>query len=458
MKKSLEFKMITFLLLTLISFTAFASNGNMPEKMILTSKADDRCSKTGPDSMKTIENYSMYREFFKQKNYGEAMGYWRYIFKYAPGLRKQTYLDGASYYTMKVEEATTQSMVDKYLDTLFMVYDKRVECYGEEDYILGKKALDILNYKPGQFDLAKDAIEKSMKVSGMETPYYMITPYFQVLLNLKNTNKITPEYVFEKYQQAQAIADYQVKQKSKFAQDYVETMASVEEMLATIGGNIFDCSNLVPIYKQKYNEKPDDIENVKMVYAKLKNCSDDPFYMELIKKINKLEPNSYMTLMLANIHFKAKEYDLAIPLMEKAIELESDASKKAEYLFSLAEIKYVDKNYSGAREYARRAIQNNPNWGKPYILIGKLYAASGSLCGPGTGYESQKVLFPALDYFYKAKSVDNSTEVQKEANDLIGKYSYYLPEKQELFMMGINPGSSVFIGCWIQENSTVKVK
>ncbi len=124
----------------------------------------------------------------------------------------------------------------------------------------------------------------------------------------------------------------------------------------------------------------------------------------------------------------------------------------------MAEIRYSEKNFSQAREYAKRASQMNPNWGKPYILIGKLYASSGSLCGPGTGYESQKVLFPALDYFYKAKNVDISAENQKEATELIGKYSYYLPETQELFMMGINPGSPVFIGCWIQENSTVKVK
>jgi tetratricopeptide (TPR) repeat protein len=458
MKKFLKMKMILVFLISLLSLNVMANNGNLSNKMILTSKSDDRCSKIGPDSIKTIENYSMYREFFKQKNYDEAMGYWRYIYKYAPGLRKQTFLDGASFYTMQVENATTQAEVDKYLDTLFMIYDKRLECYGEEDYILNKKALDILNYKPGQFDLAKEALEKSMKLTDKETPYYMLMPYFQVLLNLKIQDKVKPEYIFDKYQYVQSIVDYQVAQKSQYKDDYVETMAAIEEMLATIGGNIFDCSNLLPIYKQKYEENPNDLENVKMVYVKLKNCSDDPFYMELIKKINTLEPNSFMTLMLANIHLRAKEYDLAIPLMEKAIALETDNSKKAEYLYSIAEIRYSEKNFSQSREYARRASQMNPNWGKPYILIGKLYASSGSLCGPGTGYESQKVLFPALDYFYKAKNVDNSAENQKEANDLIGKYSYYLPETQELFMMGISPGSSVFIGCWIQENSTVKVK
>ena len=38
------------------------------------------------------------------------------------------------------------------------------------------------------------------------------------------------------------------------------------------------------------------------------------------------------------------------------------------------------KNYVKARQAARNALVNNPNYGKAYILIGRLYAAGGS-CG-----------------------------------------------------------------------------
>ena len=117
----------------------------------------------------------------------------------------------------------------------------------------------------------------------------------------------------------------------------------------------------------------------------------------------------------------------------------------------------MGKDFPAARSYAKKAINLRSNWGKPYLLIGKLYASSGSLCGPGTGLESQRVIWPALDYFYKAKSVD--TTIEEEAQALINKYYAYLPEKGDIFMQwGKGPGDSYFVPCWIQESTTIRTK
>jgi len=98
-----------------------------------------------------------------------------------------------------------------------------------------------------------------------------------------------------------------------------------------------------------------------------------------------------------------------------------------------------------------------PNWGKPYLLIGKLYASSGKLCGPGTGFESQKVIWPALDYFNKAKQVDPS--LADDAQELINRYWAYLPTTEDIFMMsGIKNGDPFYVGCWIGENTTVRTR
>ena len=44
-------------------------------------------SKYGLDSVKTLENASIYSEFLKQKNYKEALPAWRYVFNNAPKFR-----------------------------------------------------------------------------------------------------------------------------------------------------------------------------------------------------------------------------------------------------------------------------------------------------------------------------------------------------------------------------------
>jgi len=54
----------------------------------------------------------------------------------------------------------------------------------------------------------------------------------------------------------------------------------------------------------------------------------------------------------------------------------------------IAKIHYAHtRKFSKARTAARQAMKHKSNWGAPLILIGKLYASSGPLCGPGTGFK-----------------------------------------------------------------------
>lgn len=92
--------------------------------------------------------------------------------------------------------------------------------------------------------------------------------------------------------------------------------------------------------------------------------------------------------------------------------------------------------------------------GEPYILIGRLYASSGPLCGPGRGWDSQIVVWPALDMWSKAKRIDPS--VAAEANKWIGRYRQYMPKKEDVFIRNLKVGASFRVGCWIQETTTIR--
>jgi len=88
------------------------------------------------------------------------------------------------------------------------------------------------------------------------------------------------------------------------------------------------------------------------------------------------------------------------------------------------------------------------------MLIGTLYASSGPLCGPGTGWDSQVVTWPAIDKWQKAKSVDPS--VAGEANKLIARYRQYMPAKGDIFQRSLTEGASFRVRCWIQETTTIR--
>ena len=88
------------------------------------------------------------------------------------------------------------------------------------------------------------------------------------------------------------------------------------------------------------------------------------------------------------------------------------------------------------------------------MLIGKLYASSGPLCGPGRGWDSQVVTWPAIDKFSYAKSIDPS--VAEEANKLIRDYRRYMPSKEDIFQRRLSKGDVFKVPCWIQEKTIVR--
>ena len=149
------------------------------------------------------------------------------------------------------------------------------------------------------------------------------------------------------------------------------------------------------------------------------------------------------------------DYRTAITKFDEFVEKTEDVEKQAKYLLLIAKIYYRDiKDYPSSRKYAYRAAGLKEGWGEPYMLVGKLYASSGPLCGPGRGWDSQVVTWPAIDKWQYAKSIDPS--VADEANTLIRQYRQYMPKKEDIFSRLIKQNSSFRVECWIQETTTVR--
>ncbi len=211
------------------------------------------------------------------------------------------------------------------------------------------------------------------------------------------------------------------------------------------------------IYMKKYNEKPNDLATVENVYNKTKGCADSAFNVTLLQKLNQLNPNYSYAIRLANIYMKSNKEAEAYTLYENAIKNEKDSSKIAGLYLLLANMKTDKNDFETARTLARTALQYEPNNARAYLLIGYLYASSGKLCGPGVGFQSQIVLWPAFDNFRKAVEYGDD-DVKKEASNLLATYKQYLPTITEVNAKKLKVGAPYTIKCWINEETTVQVK
>jgi tetratricopeptide (TPR) repeat protein len=143
-------------------------------------------------------------------------------------------------------------------------------------------------------------------------------------------------------------------------------------------------------------------------------------------------------------------------LFEEAAKMESDNTVKAEDYYAISVLLYDQKNYSKARQYCIKAIDFNPNYGLPYILIGHMYVATASGIYPDDPVLKKTVYYAAVDKFEKARQVDSS--VSDEASKWISTYRQHFPTSEEIFMHpDLNKRGNAFtVGGWIGERTIIR--
>jgi tetratricopeptide (TPR) repeat protein len=183
-------------------------------------------------------------------------------------------------------------------------------------------------------------------------------------------------------------------------------------------------------------------------------CADDPTFIEVTEKLFQTEPDEAKARVLAYAYIGNKNYSKAVTYFKAAADQTSENDKKAEYWLKVAELQQAQGDFESSRSSALKAASLKSGWGEPYLHIGDLYASSGSKCGSGTGFESQVVVWTAIDMYEKAKSVDGS--VASKANGKIANYSKYMPSKEECFFRGLKEGDSFKVACWINETTKIR--
>lgn len=409
------------------------------------------CDSLGLDTNKTLDDVSLYMEFYSHKNYVEALPYWRYVYRNAPGFHDAVYSNGIVIYKSIIDTMQNETMKALYIDTMFSIYDHRIVCFGKRGYNLGRKAYDMMKYTPGNVDMIRETLDTAVAEGGLETEYFLLEPFIKLNYRQLAKGEITVSELLDKYAVVAEIVEN--NSKGKYATYYQNEMDRVVSYLTDM--NVLNCTTLVPFYTNAYAKDPANQAIWKKAFSALGNCNScTDTIIEMFSKLYELEPSGNLALKLADCYINNGNADKGIQYMEDAILKIDDPEQKADLSYKIASIFTKLKKYSKARQYCYKALKYKPNWGDPYILIGNLYASSGKLCGSGTGWESQIIIWPAIDKWYKAKSVDPS--VAAEANKQIAKYSKYMPKFEEIFGRGYSLGDPFTVKCWIQESTTIR--
>ena len=321
-----------------------------------------------------------------------------------------------------------------------MIYDKRIALYGQEGTYLGSKAIMLNKYRPEKSTEVYDMLARTFEVAGNSTAFGVLKLYMVVALNRYNKEEISKEVMVNIYSSiSDALAEQLEKEtkedkKAKIA----DAATAVEELF--VNSSAADCKSIIDVFSPKFEADPTNVELAKKIVNLLRKgnsdeCKLSDLYMRAAIVMYENEKSSAAAHAIGQAYFKRGESGKAEQYYTEAISLEEDASKKADMYYELGLLYFSGmNNYQKARQAARNALAADPNCGKAYMLIGKVYAAGGKGCGE-SDFEKKSLWWLVVDQFQKAKNVDSS--VANEANQLIAKYSEHFPSQQDAFWVDV---------------------
>jgi len=439
--------------------------------------AQDPCHKwtDSPRKDEAEEAHVLYRQFLKNENFEEAFKYWQKAYELAPaadGQRPFHYMDGRDFYMRMFQSAADEAKKSEYAATILRLYDEQMQCYGNENLLLGLKVYDMFYHLRSPYPLLLETLKTAVEKGGNAAAYTVLEPYAHVLAFQFKNKQMSVEEARATHIKINEIADHNIANNKEYSEYYQQSKDRFSAVLAEVEGDIFDCAFFKNKFEPLFRANKEDYEAMKYYYNKMvqQGCSeDDPLVVEvkttfeaIVARINaeKLaafygeNPGAHAKALYDEGKFTEAldKYEEAIKKEEKKGEAK-DNDLIGNYYFAQASIlgRKLDR-YAASRDYALKAARARANWGQPYLLIGDLYAVTSSSCG-NDAWDHNIAVLAAIDKYAYARSVDPS--VSQEANEKIARYNRFKPQSEEGHMRGIKEGASVKVNCWIGE--TVKV-
>ena len=418
---------------------------------VVTTLSDEEC----------MVNLSLFHESVKNKQYDEAYGFWLPVYQSRPDLNKAIYTDGTEILGHRYQQATDENVRKALRDSIMQLHDDRIKYFDEarypDAYVLGVKAMDYLTYFQ-EDELALPAygwMKESVTALGAKAQITVLRKFVELSYNIykSNTEQYGDQFLAD-YQLASAALEQIVVAGGKNAEPASHQKAYIDRLYAASGAA--DCDQMDQMYASVVAESANDIEklgSIMKLYRRL-GCTESDVYFAAAEHAHKLQPTSESAAGCAQMCIKKGDLNGALEYYKQALSMVADDEDKADYLYRVANVYVLLKNYQQGAAYAQQSLDVNPEDGRCYLLIGICYASAKIYDDP---ILARSVFWVACDMFRKAKTVDSSCAT--DANKLMATYSQYFPSKEDVFFhKELNDGQPFRVGGWIGKTTTCRSK
>ena len=258
-----------------------------------------------------LKNLSLYYEFYKHKNYDDAIGPWRVVFDYCPDSKESLYAYGVNMYRYFIEREKDAVKKAGLIDTIMMIYDQRIVYFPKnKGDVLGRKGVDFLRYKRLDGDefirQGYDILSESVTMEAEKSSVVVITTQISAAISLFMNDQLEGETLINDYVVASDILDVQIAKRPS---------SKTKKAKEAIDGNIKDskvmtCESISKIFGPQFDDNKDNVKFLKLTTGFMNDagsCEMDPFYSQVAEQLYKIEPSAEAAYNIGRLFLRTQD-------------------------------------------------------------------------------------------------------------------------------------------------------
>lgn len=421
MRNVLKISAVTFLTIILFSLNGFSQTPSIADKS---------------DSLKILEKYSLFSEYYKNKDYISALPFGWEVLEMDPAKFSKWIYKKMDYCLTFIHDSADVAPEDKQAikDTILGFYDMAMIYNADKmaSFQL-RKAFITETWFDFEPEVAIAEYEKAIEYNPEIHSYYYHKLGQIYIANISDEN------------------DYKMKAKllySDLALKEPDNPLWIEILLELVD----DMSEILDISEKAWNQ---DKENLGKAWDYAKVCMANESWERAIEPLEFLTQKSPETVnywnQLATACQKTNHLSEAETALNKLIEIDPD---NKDHYMNLG-IVYKDQGrLSKARQLYQKASSVGGGWALPIFYEGLLYEQTARGCS--FDFNAKIVYQIAVNTYRKAYNLDQSLS---QARDRIGALSSTVPTQEDYFFHKYKSGDVIPVtsecGGWIGKSITV---
>jgi len=410
---------------------------------------DPKYGSNEAERAETLTTIQFFNDAYNAGQYDVALVHMKKALSKAPAASLSVYANGGNIYKQKIAGATSLDERNKYVDTLMVLYDQRLE-YFDDINTRVRKATEYQQFRPDDTQNIIKNFEDVFAAAGDSVDPVVVNIYYQVLVNAYKTGQVDADRILAEYDRFLPFFETNPTPEKEAGKSTFEALF--------VSSGVADEDNLEKVYGPQIAANPDDVDLLEKVVTLLSRLgSTNDFYVKTAEALYAKKPSSQIALGLAAIFEEKQEFQRSRTYLNEQIAIETDPVLKSNLAVRIASGELAQRNFSSAANYARQSLEINPENGLAYRILGSAYANGSSNC---SDIEQSAVFWLAVDNLTRARDLlrgdaDQISKIDQE----IASYRRYFPSSDMVFFNNLTVGASYTVNCgWVSGRTTVRAR